>query len=91
MPLWRGFLKGTFVTVLISAAMFGLWYGSVFLLLGTPTQRILGVVMVAVSFRSFIFAFDLMWGRPAVWSKDPVVRAHANDPDTIRRTRSNGR
>lgn len=84
MPLWRGLLKGTFVTILLSAGMFGMWYGSVHLLLGRPTMRLVGLVMVVAAFRGFILAFDLMWGRPAVWSKDPIVRANARHPDSFR-------
>lgn len=84
MPTWRGFLKGVFLVVLMSLATFGLWYGSFYLLLGRPWQRIFGLVAVAAAFRSFIFAFDLMWGRPAVWSKDPEVRARARAPQDFR-------
>jgi hypothetical protein len=74
-----------FVTLLLSFGMIGLWYGSVYLLLGRPWMRLVGLVMVVASFRGFILAFDLMWGRPAVWSKDPEVRANARHPDSFRR------
>lgn len=84
MPLWRGLLKGTFLVLLLSLAVIGLWYGSVHLLLGRPWMRLAGFVMVVVSFRSFILAFDLMWGRPQVWSKDPMERAEARNPDNYR-------
>ena len=84
MPLWRGLLKGTFLVLLLSFAVFGMWYGSVYLLLGRPSMRLVGLVLVVASFRSFILAFDLMWGRPAVWSKDPTVRANARQPDNYR-------
>lgn len=81
MPLWRGILKGVFLVVLLSLATVGLWYGSVYLLLGRPWMRLVGLVMVVASFRGFILAFDMMWGRPAVWSKNPEERARARAPE----------
>ena len=84
MPLWRSWIKGVVVFLLLSVGMWALWYGSVFLLLGSPMRRLLGLVMVSAAFRGYIAAFDLMWGRPARWSKDPMVRAEANRPDQFR-------
>lgn len=77
----RGFLKGVFITVVLSASVFGLWYGSFYLLLGRPWMRLVGLILVVVAFRSVIFCFDLMWGRPQVWSKDPLERQAARSPE----------
>ena len=77
----RGFLKGVFITVVLSASVLGLWYGSFYLLLGRPWMRLVGLVMLVAAFRSVIFCFDLMWGRPQVWSKDPLERKAARSPE----------
>ena len=82
MPLWRGLLKGTALVVLFGCSIIGLWYGAVYLLLGKPWMRLVGLVLVVGCFRGFILGFDLMWGRPAVWSKDATVRARARQRDT---------
>lgn len=84
MSQWRGILKGTFLIVLMSLATVGLWYGSFYLLLGRPWWRLVGLFLVVAAFRSFILAFDMMWGRPAIWSKDPAERARANAPQDYR-------
>lgn len=84
MPLWRGLLKGVFLVVLLSLATIGMWYGSVHLLLGRPWMRLAGLVTVVASFRAFIWGFDLMWGRPQVWSKDPMKRAESRNPENYR-------
>ena len=64
--------------------MWGLWYGSFYLLLGRPWMRLVGLILVAAAFRTVIFCFDLMWGRPQVWSKDPLERAQARNPENYR-------
>ena len=81
MPLWRTWVKGITVFLLMSVGMWALWYGSVYLLLGSPMKRLIGLAMVIAAFRGYIAAFDLMWGRPPQFSRDPRVRAHARDPD----------
>lgn len=81
---WKGFLKGVFITVALSASVWALWYGSFYLLLGRPWMRLVGLGMVAAAFRTVILCFDLMWGRPQVWSKDPMERAAARNPENYR-------
>ncbi|OFW53567.1 MAG: hypothetical protein A2146_00100 [Actinobacteria bacterium RBG_16_67_10] len=70
---WRGAVKGTAVGVLIVACVIGIWMGAVFALFG-GWRAVWAVVGFVAAFRGLIWAFDIMWGRPPVWSKRPWER-----------------
>ena len=70
---WRGVAKGFAVGFLIVLCVVGLWFGAVYVLFGR-WQAALAVVMFIASFRGIIWAFDIMWGRPPVFSKRPWER-----------------
>lgn len=75
---WRGFAKGAFVCGLIVGSLIALWFGMVHTLFGRPWMRLVGVALAVGGFRGVILAFDLMWGRPPVFSKRPWERPWEN-------------
>jgi hypothetical protein len=79
-----GTLKALGLMILIPASIVTLWYGLAFIVVGVPRLKLIGLVMFVVAFRAIILAFDLMWGRPAVWSKDPLQRQSARAPERFR-------
>ncbi|OFW67708.1 MAG: hypothetical protein A2Z12_01640 [Actinobacteria bacterium RBG_16_68_21] len=70
---WRGVAKGFAVGFLIVLCVVGLWFGAVYVLFGR-WQAALAVFVFIASFRGIIWAFDIMWGRPPVFSKRPWER-----------------
>jgi hypothetical protein len=70
---WRGIGKGIFVTLLLIGSVTGLCFGAINIFFGRWLAVVALVVFVA-SFRGIIWAFDLMWGRPPVFSKRPWNR-----------------
>ena len=77
---WRGVLKGVAMFVLILGSLIILWFGMVQMLFGKPWMRLGGLAMVVGGFRAIIFAFDLMWGRPPSFSKEPWDRPWEESP-----------
>jgi MFS family permease len=71
---WRGVLKGVFVTALLVGSVLGLWYGVVLVVTGGVWRFVFGVALFIAAFRGVILAYDLMWGRPPVFSKRPWER-----------------
>lgn len=71
---WRGFLKGVVVTLLLVGSVIGLWYGVVILFFSGSWWSLVGLGLFIGCFRLVIVAFDLMWGRPPVFSKQPWER-----------------
>jgi len=83
---WRGFGKVCLLIVLLAGGVIALWYGMALTLFGRAWYRLLGVGLFVGSFRGIILAFDLMWGRPPVFSKRPWERPweQASGPETRR-------
>ena len=71
---WRGFLKGCAMFILIMGSVIVLWFGMAQMLFGRPWMRLGGLAMFVGGFRGVILAFDLMWGRPPAFSKEPWDR-----------------
>lgn len=69
----RGVLKGIGVTILLLAAVVGVWY-SVIVTVTAGKWFFLGIILFVVCFRLVILAYDLMWGRPPAFSKRPWER-----------------
>jgi hypothetical protein len=72
-------VKGVAMAVLISVSVVALWYGIVYLLFGRPLMRVLGLVLLVGGFRAIIWSFDMMWGRPPAFSKEPWNRPWEDD------------
>lgn len=80
----RGTLKALGLMILLPAAVVAVWYSIAYIVIGVPRMKLVGLVVFIAAFRAIILAFDLMWGRPPVWSKDPGVRATARNPEGFR-------
>jgi hypothetical protein len=65
------------MVVLLGGGIIGLWFGAVYLFFGRPWFRLVGLALFVASFRGIILAFDLMWGRPPAFSKQPWERPWA--------------
>lgn len=72
--VWRVAGKGVVVTVLLVGAVIGFWVGAVQIFFGGGWWSLVGVVLFVTCFRVVILAFDMMWGRPPVFSKHPWER-----------------
>lgn len=78
--VWRGPLKGVVVTLLLLGAVIGLWYGVITMMFTGDWKALLGLLMMIAAFRAAILAFDLMWGRPPAFSKEPWNRPWEKKP-----------
>ncbi|HLE39015.1 MAG TPA: hypothetical protein VJA44_05110, partial [Acidimicrobiia bacterium] len=72
--VWRVVGKGIVVTALLVGAVVGFWVGVVQIFFGGGWWSLFGVALFVASFRAVILAFDMMWGRPPVFSKRPWDR-----------------
>lgn len=70
----RGLLKGAGIVLLAALTFASLWYGVWWLILGVNWGKLLGVAILAVGFRVFIFILDVLFGRPPQFSNRPWER-----------------
>ena len=72
--VWRVVGKGIVVTALLVGAVVGFWVGVVQVFFGGGWWSLFGAALFVASFRVVILAFDMMWGRPPIFSKRPWER-----------------
>lgn len=76
---WRFVLKGIAMVALLICCTVAMFYGVVYLLLGSIGRKVWGLALLIGGFRGFILAFDLMWGRPPAFSRRPWDRPWEKD------------
>ena len=70
----RGFAKGVAMFVVLMGSLITLYAGGFFILFGGGWKFPIGIAMFIAGFRGVILGYDLMWGRPPVFSKRPWNR-----------------
>lgn len=62
------------MATLLVVSVGGIGYGLILMLSGAGWRFPIGLVLFVAGFRGVVLAFDLMWGRPPVFSKRPWER-----------------
>ena len=71
--LW-GTVKAVGVATILAASVSAIVYGLILMLTGAGWRFPIGLVLFIGGFRGVVLAYDLMWGRPPVFSKRPWER-----------------